>query len=310
MLLYSVLYKCTVCLFGILSENKKSESKKSKRKVKISPPYLHIYSRNVGAFLFAPLRAALTIEAAVVLPMFLLAMIAALQYGNAMETAVKFGTSLTETGKMMAAAAYAERFGGDLDEAPEIAVKALSTVYTKQRLLSQAKNTSSVKKVNLLLSTFLQEDDTIDLVLTYQIRSPVGIINLPGSFFLQRARVRAWTGRDTGGEGDADGGEGDGTFVYVTETGSVYHDDPNCTHLKLSIREVDASELDSLRNNSGGKYHKCEKCGGEAAGEVYITSEGDRYHSSLSCSGLKRTVRQVSKEELGDMKACSRCGKK
>ncbi|MSR92821.1 hypothetical protein FYJ34_00650 [Clostridiaceae bacterium 68-1-5] len=27
--------------------------------------------------------------------------------------------------------------------------------------------------------------------------------------------------------------------VYVTETGLVYHKDPNCTHLDLSIRQVE-----------------------------------------------------------------------
>ncbi len=285
--------------------------KKSKRKVKFSPKYRKDGTRGIRAFFFAPLRATLTVEAAVVLPLFLLAMIAALQYGNAIETSVKFGTSLSETGKMMATAAYAKRFGGDLSEAPELAATALSAAYAKQRLLRQTEDTSAVKKVNLLLSSFLQEDDMIDLVLTYQIRSPVGLIKLPGSFFLQRARVRAWTGRESGDGDDAEGDGADGEYVYVTETGSVYHDDPNCTHLKLSIREVDEAELGDLRNKSGGKYHKCERCGGAAVdGKVFITNEGDRYHSSLSCSGLKRTVRQVSKEELGDMRACSKCGKR
>lgn len=284
---------------------------KSKRKVRFSPPFRNKRTPNIGAFLFAPLRASLTVEAAVVLPLFLLAMIAALQYAAAMETAVRFGTSLAETGKQMATAAYVERFGGDIGKIPEAAAGALSATYAKQRLLSQAKDTSAVRKVNLLLSSFLQEDDTIDLVLTYQIRSPVSLIKLPGSFFLQRARVRAWTGRDTGCEGSADGADSDGEYAYVTETGTVYHDDPNCTHLKRSIREVDKSELDKLRNSSGGKYLDCERCGGAAVdGKVYITDDGDRCHSSLSCSGLKRTVRQISKKELGDMRACSKCGKK
>lgn len=283
---------------------------KSKRKVRVSPPFRAKKPPNIGAFLFASLRATLTVEAAVVLPLFLLAMIAALQYAVVMETAVRFGASLSETGKQMATAAYAERFGGDLGEVPELAITALSATYAKQRLISQAKDTSAVKKVNLLLSSFLQEDDTIDLVLTYQIRSPVALIRLPGSFFLQRARVRAWTGRNTGGDKGAEGEDSDGEYVYVTETGSVYHDDPNCTHLKRSIREVDKSELDGMRNSSGGKYHDCERCGGAAVdGKVYITSDGDRCHSSLSCSGLKRTVRQVLKEEIGDMRACSKCGK-
>lgn len=282
----------------------------SKRKGKLSPPYRHTKIRDIRAFFFASLKGTLTLEAAIVLPLFLFAMIAAMQYGNVMETAVKLGTSLSETGKIMATAAYVTRFGGDIDEVPEIAVGALSAAYAQNRVMSQAEDTSSVKNANMLLSSFLQEDETIDLVLTYQIKSPIGIINLPWNFFLQRARVRAWTGRTTGSDESADGEKTDGTYVYVTETGTVYHDDPSCTHLKLSIQQVEKSALDVLRNNNGGKYHDCEKCGGAAVnGLVYITNEGDRCHSSLSCSGLKRTVRQVTREELGDMRACSKCGK-
>lgn len=288
----------------------KKPKKNNKRKEKFSPPYRLKRIKGIRAFLSAPLRAVLTVEAAIVLPMFLLAMTAVLQYGNVMDTAVQFGASLAETGKLMATAAYAKKYGGSTEQAPGIAAAALSEMYAQHRVLSQTDDTSSVKNVNMVLSSILQGDDMIDLVLTYQIRSPVSMIRLPGSFFLQRARVRAWTGRSTGGAGGEEGEESDGSFVYVTETGSVYHEDPNCTHLKLSIREVEKSSLDTLRNSSGGKYHDCEKCGGAAQdGMVYITKDGDRCHSSLSCSGLKRTVRQVPREELGNMRACSKCGK-
>ena len=238
-------------------------------------------------------------------------MIAVMQYGNVMETAVKFGASLSETGKLIATSAYISKYGGNVNEVPEIAAGALSAAYAHSKVLSQAGDTSAVKNTNMLLSSFLKEEEAIDLVLTYQIRSPISVIKLPGNFFIQRARVRAWTGRtpptgDDGEEGEAE----EADYVYVTATGTVYHEDSDCTHLRLSIREVDASALSMLRNNNGGIYHDCEKCGGiSESGRVYITNEGDRYHSSLECSGLKRTVRQVSREELGSMRACSKCGR-
>lgn len=302
MFLYPVAYNKTILTIQPESN--------LKRKVKFSPPYRLIKKRGIRTFFSASLRASLTVEAALVLPLFLFAMIAALQYGNVTGTAVQFGTAMSETGEMMAAAAYVKRFGGDLDKAPELAVSALSAAYAQHRIMSLTDSEDSVKNANMILSSIMQGDDMIDLVLTYQIRSPVSIIRLPGSFFLQRARVRAWTGRSTGGEGNGDGEGADGTYVYVTETGSVYHEDPECTHLKLSIREVEKSQLARLRNSNGEKYHDCERCGGKAVdGMVYITKEGNRCHSSLSCSGLKRTVRQVSREELGNMRACSKCGK-
>lgn len=284
---------------------------KNLRKENLSPLNINARMQSAGTFFFAPLRAALTIEAAIIFPFFLFVMIAVMQFGNVMETAVKFGSSMSETGKMLAVSAYVSKYGSDTGEVPEIAAGALSAAYAHSKVLSQAGNTSAVKNTNMLLSSFLKKDETVDLVLTYQIRSPVSVVKLPGNFFIQRARVRAWTGRTppSGNAGEEEEGA-DEDYVYVTATGTVYHEDPDCTHLKLSIREVDADALGMLRNNSGGIYHSCEICGGLSEnGRVYITNEGDRYHSSLSCSGLKRTVRQVSREELNGMRACSKCGK-
>lgn len=282
------------------------------RKEKLSPPKPFARKQSTGAFFFAPLRAALTVEAALVLPLFLFFMISAMQYAAAMETAVKFGTALAETGKTLAAASYAAKYGGSSDEFPEMAAGALSAVYAHGQVVKKAGDTSAVKNTNMLLSSFLKEDEMIDLVMTYQIKSPIGIVQLPGNFFIQRARVRAWTGREDTQDSEGDGnGNKEEDYVYVAATGSVYHEDPDCTHLRLSITEVDVQALDTLRNNNGGIYHACERCGGgHAGGTVYITKEGNRYHSSLSCSGLKRTVRQVSRQSLGEMRVCSKCGKK
>lgn len=285
--------------------------KEQNRKVKLSPLKVTAQKQGTGTFFFPPLKGTLTVEAAIVLPLFLFAMIAAMQYGAVMETAVKFGSSLAETGKTMAAAAYMTKYGGDTEGASGAAVGILSAAYAQGRAVSQAGDVSAVKNINMLQSSFLQDGDMIDLVMTYQIRSPVGLVKLPGNLFLQRVRVRAWTGRITQGEGgDSEGEDGETDCVYVTATGTVYHEDPECTHLRLSIRTVDAQELETLRNNNGAIYHNCEKCGGaRGGGAVYITNEGNRCHSSLNCSGLKRIVRQVAREDLGNMRACSKCGK-
>lgn len=244
-----------------------------------------------------------------VLPLFLFCMIAVLQYGAAMGTAAKFGTALAETGKKMAVSAYVTKYGGDTSEVTEWIAGALSAAYAQYEVTEKAGDTSCVKNANMLLSSFLKEDEMIDLALTYQVASPVGMISLPGTFFIQRAQVRAWTGRVPPSSGDSTGeSEESAQLVYVTATGSVYHKDADCTHLKLSIQSVWMSQLDKCRNNNGGIYHACEKCGKNAGNVVYITKEGNRYHSSLECSGLKRTVSQITLEEAGEMRACSKCG--
>lgn len=285
--------------------------KKLRKVVKKLSPQKYSIKQGIRAFFFAPLQAALTVEAAIVVPIFLFFMIGVMQYGNVMETAVRFGTSLAETGKTMAMAAYVSRYGGDAGSAAELAVGALSAVYAHSTVMDQAGDTSAVKNANLALSSFLKEDESIDLILTYQMRSPFAMVRLPGTFFIQRAKVRAWTGRIPPKKGDGSGeDETAKEMVYVTATGKVYHDDPDCTHLKLSVRAVDVEALGTVRNHNGGIYHACEKCGdGPHGSTVYITEEGNRYHSTLGCSGLKRTVRQITKEEAGNLRACTKCGK-
>lgn len=146
----------------------------------------------------------------------------------------------------------------------------------------------------------------LELRMTYRVQNVTGIY-LPRITFLQKVCVRAWTGRE--GIYHADGStdaKGEGKTVYVAATGEVYHTDPYCTHLKLSIREVGARMVGQLRNKSGEKYHACERCHAGSAGSVYITGEGNRYHGSLSCSGLKRTVEEVLQEDC-DLRPCSKC---
>lgn len=309
--LESIAWKKTYKTTDTLNRWYSSLQKNNYRKAKFSLPPNCARRRGTGTFFFAPLRGSLTVEAAVAVPLFLFVMIAVLQYGAVMGTAARFGAALSEAGKSIATASYAVKYGGDLSEVPEIAAVALTEAYAQGKVMNQTGDTSAVRNANMLLSSFLKNDNTIDLVLTYQLRSPVNIAVLPQNFFIQRARVRAWTGRaGSGGNDTSEGEEVQTEYVYVTETGTVYHDDPDCTYLNPSVRAVNADRLSTLRNRGGAIYHRCELCGeANPAGTVYITRDGTRYHSSVSCSGLKRTVRQVSKEELGDMHACSKCGK-
>lgn len=265
-------------------------------------------SEDAKTLFFAPVRASLTVEAALVLPLFLFCMIAALQYCRVMETAVQFGTALSETGKNLAAAAYATTWTGDAGTEASLAASALSLVYAQSAVTGKVEDTAAVKNVNMALSSLMQEDEMIDLVMTYQVRTPVSAVSLPGTFFIQRASVRAWVGRSReDAEGESETGEEE-SYVYITETGTVYHLDPECSYLKLSVFTIAADTLSSLRNASGGKYYACELCGAEAGAIVYATTDGTRYHSTLSCSALKRTVTQVKLSEAGDRHACSRCG--
>ena len=99
-------------------------------------------------------------------------------------------------------------------------------------------------------------------------------------------------------------------YVFITEDSRVYHRNRNCSHIMLTIRETTSGEVTSLRNNNGNRYRPCESCHSSLSDDrLYITTEGNRYHNNINCSGLKRTVRAVRLSEVGNRRPCSRCGR-
>ena len=102
----------------------------------------------------------------------------------------------------------------------------------------------------------------------------------------------------------------DARYVYVTKYGTVYHESLSCRHLNITILSVSMDGLDTRRNKSGGKYKPCEYCiRGKGSGVVYITPEGDRYHSNRDCRGLLRNIRKVKLADVIETHApCADCG--
>lgn len=166
--------------------------------------------------------------------------------------------------------------------------------------------------ISFMQSEFLQDGENIDIIVYYQIKLPIRVLMGKTYTFVQRSRVRGFIGTTGFGKKNSSDNKGEDTIVYITDTGTVYHSSPKCTHLKLSISNVFFSQVPDLRNQNGGKYKPCEKCIGTVGilgGEiVYIATEGDRYHSNRDCSGLKRSTREVKLSEVEGRRPCSRCG--
>lgn len=119
-------------------------------------------------------------------------------------------------------------------------------------------------------------------------------------------KYRKWNGYDVTGAKVFDEDE---EYVYITESGTSYHRSRGCSHLKVKIRCVTKQMLESTRNNNGEKYKPCEKCARNSSGLLFITEEGNKYHSSSACSGLKRTVKTVKLSEVGGRTPCKDCSK-
>ena len=247
------------------------------------------------ASVFTSMKGSITLEAAAAVPIFFFAVLCLLFLMEimAVQTAVRSG--LQYAGKQAAAKAYpvAALMPGQIESD---VVNAIGAERLERSIVEGGIDCSG--------SRMSARTGVAELSAVYRVRIPLPIFQIPLLEYEQTMRIKGWTGYEKTGFGS----EGDET-VYVTETGLVYHTDYHCSHLELSIRMVNRSEVGEMRNESGGKYHACERCGRSGAGGVYITDTGDRYHGTLSCSGLKRTVYAVPVSEVIAKGACSRCGK-
>ncbi len=99
--------------------------------------------------------------------------------------------------------------------------------------------------------------------------------------------------------------------VYVTETGKVYHESRNCRHLKVNIKSTTFDKVDSLRNEHGAKYYYCGSCCNDTLpapeDTVYVTTDGRNYHININCGGLKRTIKAINRSEVGSRSQCKTC---
>lgn len=251
--------------------------------------------------------ASLTVEAALELPLFFVLAAIVLQYAAVMRTAAQYSGSLATTAQEMAIAAYKEEYG----DANHILRAALSDAWATSQVISTAADKDAVRYASFLNSSFMKDGNDIRLVLSYQPRPKYALLPLPLTFFVQKAVVRGWVGKDGHGR-KKDGGEEENQksrTVYVTEHGSVYHTNPGCSHLKVTIIPISKGQLPAARNTSGGKYKKCPYCGNHATGQYYVDPYGSCWHTSVNCPSLKRTVHETDLDDCGHMHECKDCRK-
>jgi YesN/AraC family two-component response regulator len=147
------------------------------------------------------------------------------------------------------------------------------------------------------------ENDICEIVVTYGISPLTEVLGFRKFRMANRYYGHLWNGYAIPGI------ENDEEYVYVTEDSEVYHRSRECTHLRLSVRRVEAAEIPK-------GYHPCEKCMVQkkdaAAPEengYYICSEGECYHRRRDCPGLKRTVYCIARKDVDGYRECSRCGR-
>lgn len=209
-----------------------------------------------------PLPASMTVEAALVLPLFLFAM------ANLLSLILMFQTFSAEEGKLHQAG----------------------------------------RELSMLAYGQESTEADIRLVKVSAVKPLFPVAAFPAAAVVNGCVMHKWIGYDLSRES---GGETDDReeLVYITQSGTVYHRERSCKYLNPSIQLISRDRAQNGENENGKRYTACQICGG--AGElVYVTAGGERYHNTVTCSGLKRTIRSVTLEEAitAGRHACSGCG--
>lgn len=247
------------------------------------------------------LRGSFTVEAAVILPLLACFFVSILFFFRVLQVELQVERAMVDAGQTLAA--YAAGDGKSAGRAVSLTALKLEVMKELAGREETARYvTGGAAGVSLLDSKV--EGDFIDIRASFLVEAPVRLFGRQGLKIERRVCCRKWTGWS----GENGNGE-DEIWVYITETGTVYHRSRECSHLRLSVTAVNKNRVGDKRNENGGRYRECERCREKNRGQtkVYITSQGDRYHYDLQCSGIKRTISMIKLSEVGGRSPCSRC---
>lgn len=274
----------------------------------------------------------MTLEAAAAVPLFLFFMMNLLFIFDAIRLQSGLQAALQQAGEQICEAAYYTRFGasggagavgpqeadGQDTGGGQAVSLLLSETYVRNKVTSYLGDgfwnhtcvVGGKAGLSFVESKIMNGDDRVEIVVNCRLRPFVRIVAFPDYTMQARYCGHAWVGWTEGSGAEGESGESaGGNTVYVTRYGEVYHTDRNCIYLNPQIRAVPASQLDNYRNGDGARYYPCECCKPGKTGTVYITKEGDRYHSDPNCGGIVRHLEIMGKDEAsGHYRPCPKCG--
>lgn len=272
--------------------------------------------------------ASLTIEAAMVLPIFLFMMIGFLSFVQIFIIQDKVQGSITEMGLKLSKYGYfygsyvediVEEDDDEIgtlmrdilgDKLEEVSLKIHLSQYMNLTKLQENMIVGGFSGISMKDSSWMDDEDCIDLIVSYQVELPFGYPIIHQIPMVQRVRLRGWTGHQIPAKYiEQEDAEGENTTVYMTSSGTVYHTSSSCTYIKIEVKETQGVPKEE-RNESGGRYYPCNTCCKGLDNEnitYYISKYGDRYHSKRNCSKIYRNIKEVKQSEVSHLRICSKC---
>lgn len=234
------------------------------------------------------LRAVATVEASLVMPLFIYATVAVMYMLQILMVKQDINTAGYNCVRTLTKYSYAYKALTDSD-------KEVTFLTAYGIMLSE------------LGTDLLKEQGCIDVKVTYQVKNPFDIFGIGIVTVSQTFSGQGWLGDKSV---SADMGSSDNEcLVYITTYGSVYHTSEECAYINLSVSQVSAKEISGRRNQSGSKYYPCEYCLADVntPGEVYITDYGSRYHGYADCTAIRRTVIKIPVSKAAGRRICEKC---
>ena len=194
------------------------------------------------------------------------------------------------------------------DNGDRLGTVAVSYTYVKNQIcnqlgeeyLEQSPLEQGADSLQFLESS--TKNDICEIVVTYGISPLTEVLGFRKFRMANRYYGHLWNGYAIPGT------ENDEEYVYVTEDSEVYHRSRECTHLRLSVRRVEAAEIPK-------GYHPCEKCMVQKkmplprkrmatifARRVNVITEGG------TAPGLREPYIAIARKDVDGYRECSRCG--
>lgn len=271
------------------------------------------------------LKGSITVEAAIVLPVFILLIISmmnffvVINYQNIMQFNV-FSSALS-VGRLSYTMDRLEDIKNKEEAIENIGINSnliysgINTAYVSEKIFTEelkdyTNEAGVVNGVRGVLVTSTVEEKTLginDIKVNYRMEFSIMGNKKYNLRMANCCYFRSWIGeslKETSKEGES------AQKVYITQNGKVYHLKKNCTYINIIVVKVKLSYIDNFRNESGGKYYECEICAKKSSNkkeDVFITASGTRYHYDESCRKIDRDVIEVDISNIGERKVCSRC---
>lgn len=258
----------------------------------------HLKKRASSFISYKSVKASMTLEAALVLPVFLFAVLSLISTINIMKIKSCMDVAVAEAGNEIAI----ENYGGYVgDLAMPLYVRQKINAFLDKNL--SPKDAENISKYIFVTDISLfEEENIVAFRVDYRVTPNFGILGLSSVKLHTTYYGHSWLGYEKKEEKE--------TMVYISKEANVYHLNKNCTHLNVTIKEIPYANLDNYRNNSREKYKICSFCDNLTNnGTVYITPEGSNYHKIETCIGLTRSIYTVPLSTVLHKNVCTRCGK-